>query len=197
MYERKLEEAKAAGGNAYASDYLHDISEDLFNSCSPYCVDVEKMRLRVHGMKVDKVQSLLTSLSDIEALSVTNSWSSSLVQHLKSYMSGAGLELPLQIVRAMADTWPADKYSYEDSMNTFAHLFEIGLAPGAAYLSINNGREKLLELAEPLYGTNRAVGVALYKVLESIGTRMWAFILANRGCFGRLSRCDIRAGDER
>jgi hypothetical protein len=193
LYERMLQDEKSVRSNTYVSGFFQDHNEELFNSCSPHCVDVEKMRLRVQGMKVDKVQSLLTGLPYSERISVTQFWTSALGQHIESYMSGAVRKVPLHIVRVLANTWPTVDYSYEDAVNAFAHLFESVRKPGAAHRFIDSSEESRRWI-EPLWNINRAVGDALYAILR--GIEFFQFILTDRGCFGRLVPCDVRVGDE-
>jgi hypothetical protein len=194
LYEQMPEDKKAVGSSTYASDFFQEYSEDLFNSCSPHCVDVEKMRLRVQGMKVDRVQISLTGVSDDERFGLAHFWSSTLGQHIETYMSGAGSKMPLRIVRAIAPWWPTTDYSYEDVLKAFAYLFEMGQGPETAHHFIDDSAEMTRELIKPLYDTNRAAGEALDDILDSVGMSIFTF--TDRGYFGRMVTCDVRAGDE-
>jgi hypothetical protein len=190
-YERMTEDAQAVGDNTYVPDF--DDSEELFNYCSRHCVDVEKMRLRVHGVKVDEVHSLLTSSSDDEIISVPHFWSSVLGQLIAPYMIGVSSKIPLQIVRAMAEWWPREEYRYEDALTAFACLFKFGQGAEAANRFIDDD-EETGELIRALWDDNHAAGDALAEIISNIDDS--TFILTDRRYFGRVRRSAIRAGDE-
>jgi hypothetical protein len=194
LYEGTLEDETAVGSNTYASGFSQNHSEESFNSCSPHCVDMEKMRLRVQGMKVDRVQSSLTGVYDDERFSLVHFWSSTLGQHIELYISDGDLKMPFQIVRAMAPSWPTGRYSCEDALKAFAYLFELRRKPGAAHGFIHSSDEATSGLLKLLHDTDQAAGKALDDIHDSVA--MSIFILTDRGCFGRMVSCDVRAGDE-
>jgi hypothetical protein len=194
LHERMSENEQAVEDNTYESDSFRDENEELFNRCSPHCVDAQKMRLRAHGMKLGKVQSLLKRAPDDEIASVAQFWSSALGQHIEPYMSGAGRKIPLQIIRTIAYIWGPNEYSYDDAVNALTHLFELGQKPETAHCLNNVNADETRVLISALRDENRAAGDALCGIFQCIN--LYTFILTDRGYFGRVRRSAIRAGDE-
>lgn len=166
----------------------------FYRKCAPHSVDMETMQLRVRGMKIDNVQKLFPWSSKLHAMTLEEFWLSTFGEHIQPHLSGEGPEMHLEILQAFVYPWSIKAYSYEDAVTVFAHLHEISRHPESADRVMGVGADHIRDLLETLQETNPAAHDAISEILTGLWRHMC--ILTDKGCFGRVPECNIRAGDE-
>jgi hypothetical protein len=173
---------------------------ELFTTCAMDSVDMTHMRLRVRGMKVGEVQTVLSlslyGVSSLDGMTVAQFWSSSLGQHIGSYFCREERQLPLEMVRALVYRWPNRNFNYKDAVLGFRWFYDCSTKPELADRHIGSHGQLIGALLAPL--RNHPNGDATINAISQIiiGFTRRKGILTDKDQFGLVPECNIRAGDE-
>ncbi|CAN9406321.1 unnamed protein product [Alternaria sp. RS040] len=171
---------------------------ELFTTCTPDSVDITNMRLRVRGMKVGEVQTVLSLPleSGNDGMTVAQFWSSSLGQHIGSYFCLEERQIPLGMVRALSVAWPNGNFNYEDAVSGLKWFYDCSTKPDLADQHIGAAGRLINALLAPL--RDHSNGDATINAISHIAGQIWARkgILTDKDQFGLVPECNIRAGDE-
>lgn len=178
------------------------LGQVLFTSCTPDAVDMTHMRLRIRGMKVGEVQTVLslppdeTGDDDWDGMTVAQFWSSSLGQHIGSYFCNEERQIPLGMVRALSHPWLNEYFSYEDAVFGFKRFYDCSTKPDLADQHVGEGGHLIDALLAPQ--GDRIVRGSAFSAITHIVAQLWGRkgILTDKDQFGLVSECNIRAGDE-
>lgn len=173
---------------------------ELFTTCATDSVDMTHMRLRVRGMKVGEVQTVLSlpfdGVGSFDGMTVAQFWSSSLGQHIGSYFCHEERQIPPEMVRALRNPRSKKDFDYEDAIFGLKWFYDCSTKPdladqhiGALGLTINALLAPLHD--HPNYG---AAANAVSHIIIELTRRKG--ILTDKDQFGLVSECNIRAGDE-
>ncbi|CAN9374598.1 unnamed protein product [Alternaria alternata] len=173
---------------------------ELFTTCATDSVDMTHMRLRVRGMKVGEVQTVLSlpfdGVGSFDGMTVAQFWSSSLGQHIGSYFCHEERQIPLEMVRALRNPRSKKDFDYEDAIFGLKWFYDCSTKPdladqhiGALGLTTNALLAPLHD--HPNYG---AAANAVSHIIIELTRRKG--ILTDKDQFGLVSECNIRAGDE-
>ncbi|CAN9460721.1 unnamed protein product [Alternaria alternata] len=175
--------------------------QKLFTTCAPDSVDMTHTRLRVRGMKVGEIRTvLLLPLDDDDdddhGMTVAQFWSSSLGQHIGSYFCLEERQIPLDMVRALVRAWSLEKFNYEDAVLGLKWFYDCSTRPDLADCHI--GWSGYLIDALPVPQRDHITCGAVVSVMTHIVTQLWRRkgILTDKDHFGLVPECNIRAGDE-
>jgi hypothetical protein len=175
--------------------------QKLFTTCAPDSVDMTHTRLRVRGMKVGEIRTvLLLPLDDDDdgghGMTVAQFWSSSLGQHIGSYFCLEERQIPLDMVRALVRAWSIEKFNYEDAVLGLKWFYDCSTKPDLADCHI--GWSGYLIDALPVPQRDHITCGAVVSVMTHIVTQLWRRkgILTDKDHFGLVPECNIRAGDE-
>ena len=171
---------------------------ELFTTCATDSVDMTHMRLRVRGMKVGEVQTVLSLPLErgIDGMTVAQFWSSSLGQHIGSYFCREERQIPLGMVRALSFSWPNENFNYEDAVSGLRWFYDCSTKPDLADQHIDEGGYLINALLAPL--RDHSNGDATINAISHIAGQLWGRkgILTDKDQFGLVPECNIRAGDE-
>lgn len=171
---------------------------ELFTTCASDSVDMTNMRLRVRGMKVGEVQTVLSLplINGSDGMTVAQFWSSSLGQHIGSYFCNEERQIPLGMVRALSFSWPNENFNYEDAVSGLRWFYDCSTKPDLADQHIGEGGHLINALLAPL--RNHPNGDATINVISHVVLQLGRRkgILTDKDQFGLIPECNIRAGDE-
>jgi hypothetical protein len=172
---------------------------ELFTTCAPDSVDMTHIRLRVRGVRVSEVLTVLSlplDGDDDRGMTVAQSWSSSLGQHIGRYFYREERQIPLGTVRAMVHPWPNENFDYEDAVAGFRWFYNCSTRPDLADHHIGVGGHLFVALLAPL--RDHLNGSAAVRAITHIVAQLWRrkCILTDKDHFGLVPECNIRAGDE-
>ncbi|RYN20117.1 hypothetical protein AA0112_g10859 [Alternaria arborescens] len=183
-----------------SSDEISATDHELFTTCAPDSVDITHMRLRVRGMKVGEVQTVLSvpleDDDDVSGMTVAQFWSSSLGQHIGSYFYPEEGQIPLGMARALGIWWPNEKFNYEDAVSGLKWFYDCSTRPDLADRHIGFFGQLIDALLAPLHDHRNygAVANAISQIFKRLFRRKC--ILTDKDQFGVIPECNIRAGDE-
>jgi len=171
---------------------------ELFTTCASDSVDMTNMRLRVRGMKVGEVQTVLSLPleSGNDGMTVAQFWSSRLAQHIGSYFCREERQIPLGMVRALSVAWPNENFNYEDAVFGLKWFYDCSTKPGLADQHIGAAGHLINALLAPLrdHNIHSAAVTAISHIIYELSERKC--ILTDKDQFGLVPKCNIRAGDE-
>jgi hypothetical protein len=171
---------------------------ELFTTCAPDSVDITNMRLRVRGMKVGEVQTVLSLPLErgTDGMTVAQFWSSSLGQHIGSYFCLEERQILLGMVRALSVAWPNGNFNHEDAVSGLKWFYDCSTRPDLADYHIGRGGHLIGALLAPL--RDHPNGDATINAISRIVAQLWhrKGILTDKDQFGLVPECNIRAGDE-
>ncbi|OAG15143.1 hypothetical protein CC77DRAFT_1044284 [Alternaria alternata] len=170
----------------------------LFTTCAPDSVDMTHMRLRVRGMKVGEIRTVLSLPIQrvADGMTVAQFWSSSLGQHIGSYLCREERQIPLGIVQALSRRWPNENFNYEDAVSGLMWFYDCSTRPDLADRRIGIVGQLIDALLAPLrdhINGSAAVRATTHIVLQ---LRQRKCILTGKDQFGLVPECNIRAEDE-
>ncbi|RYN19425.1 hypothetical protein AA0115_g10770 [Alternaria tenuissima] len=181
-------------------DKIFATDNELFTTCATDSVDMTHMRLRVRGMKVGEVQTVLSSSLDgvgsFDGLTVAQFWSSRLGQHIGSYFCREERQIPLGMVRALSFSWPNENFNYEDAVSGLRWFYDCSTKPDLADQHIDEGGYLINALLAPL--RDHSNGDATINAISHVALQLTGRngILTDKDQFGLVPECNIRAGDE-
>ncbi|RYN92048.1 hypothetical protein AA0119_g10272 [Alternaria tenuissima] len=170
----------------------------LFTTCAPDSVDMTHMRLRVRGMKVGEIRTVLSLPIQrvADGMTVAQFWSSSLGQHIGSYLCREERQIPLGIVQALSRRWPNENFNYEDAVSGLMWFYDCSTRPDLADRRIGIVGQLIDALLAPLrdhINGSAAVRATTHIVLQ---LRQRKCILTGKDQFGLVPECNISAEDE-
>jgi hypothetical protein len=179
--------------------FLTNLPDDeLFTTCASDSVDMTNMRLRVRGMKVGEVQTVLSLPleSGNDGMTVAQFWSSRLGQHIGSYFCREERQIPLGMVRALNNLWTNRDFNYEDAVFGLKWFYDCSTKPDLADHHIGTSGHLINALLAPL--RDHPIGDATINAISHIIVELFCRkgILTDKDQFGLVPECDIRAGDE-
>jgi hypothetical protein len=161
------------------------------------------MRLRVRGMKVGEVQTVLpVSLRDddddiVSGITVAQFWSSSLGQHIGLYICRKERQILLEVVRALVDRRHVNRnFTYKDAIFGLMCFYDCRTRADLADHGIGAYGHLTDTLLAPL--RDHLNGNAAVRAITHIVLHLWdrKCILTDKSQFGLVPECNIRAGDE-
>ncbi|CAN9440558.1 unnamed protein product [Alternaria alternata] len=156
------------------------------------------MRLRVRGMKVGKVETVLSLPVErgMDGVTAAQFWSSGLGQHIGLYFYHEERQIPLEMVRALSGWWPNDNFNYEDAVSGLKWFYNCSTKPDLADRHIGATGHLIDALLAPLLGhiIRGAAVSAITHIVAQLTYRKG--ILTDKDQFGLVPECNIRAGDE-
>jgi hypothetical protein len=200
--EDSSDEISATGKYAHnkrSVNFLTNLPDhELFTTCAPDSVDMTHMRLRVRGMKVGEIRTVLSLpiQSNFDGMTVAQFWSSGLGQHIGSYICREERQIPLGMVRALARRWPRKDFNYEDSVFGLKWFYDCSTRTDLADHHIGAVGHLIGALLAPQRDhiiRGAAVSAITHIVSELLGRKG---ILTDKDQFGLVPECNIRAGDE-
>ncbi|CAN9395397.1 unnamed protein product [Alternaria alternata] len=172
--------------------------QELFTTCAPDSVDITNMRLRVRGMKVGEIRTVLSLpiRNNSDGMTVAQFWSSGVGQHIGSYLCHEERQVPLGMVRALSNPWPNENFNYEDAVFGLRWLYDCSTKPDLADHSMGLGGHLIDALLAPLRDhLNRgAAATGISHIFVQLQDRKG--ILTDKDQFGLVPECNVRAGDE-
>jgi hypothetical protein len=170
----------------------------LFTTCAPDSVDMTHIRLRVRGMKVGEIQTVLSLplINDPDGITVAQFWSSNLGQHIGLNFRRKEQQIPLGMVRALVGYWPNENFSYEDAVLGLKWVYDWITRPDLADQHIGWAGQTINALLAllPDYSNHSAAITAISHIFKELYGRMC--ILTDKDQFGLVPHCNIRVGDE-
>jgi hypothetical protein len=200
--EDSSDEISATGKYAHnkrSVNFLTNLSDqELFTTCAPDSVDMTHMRLRVRGMKVGEIRTVLSLpiQSNSDGMTVAQFWSSSLGQHIGSYICREERQIPLTMIRALVYRWRSADFKYEDAVFGLKWFYDCSTRPDLADHHIGASGYLINALLAPLRdhpngdATINAISNIVFELTRRKG------ILTDKDKFGLVPECNIRAGDE-
>ncbi|CAN9465904.1 unnamed protein product [Alternaria alternata] len=180
------------------SDRISATDQELFTTCAPDSVDITNMRLRVRGMKVGEIRTVLSLpiRNNSDGMTVAQFWSSGVGQHIGSYLCHEERQVPLGMVRALSNPWPNENFNYEDAVFGLRWLYDCSTKPDLADHSMGLGGHLIDALLAPLRDhLNRgAAATGISHIFVQLQDRKG--ILTDKDQFGLVPECNVRAGDE-
>ena len=173
---------------------------ELFTTCATDSVDMTHMRLRVRGMKVGEVQTVLSlpfdGVGSFDGMTVAQFWSSSLGQHIGSYFCHEERQIPPEMVRALKNPELKKDFDYEDAIFGLKWFYDCSTKPDLADQHIGAGGHLINALLAPL--RDHSNGDATINAISHVALQLTGRngILTDKDQFGLVPECNIRAGDE-
>jgi hypothetical protein len=116
--------------DCWLKDTLHGLpygstGDHMYSHCNLRPIDISTMRLNVRGIKMDKSRELFYLEPNSGGITVMQSWTSPLVQHLQTYMTDNTADLPPHILRILSRKWEFGEASHEDFKSGFDYLQQL------------------------------------------------------------------------
>ncbi|CAO2653705.1 Nn.00g031160.m01.CDS01 [Neocucurbitaria sp. VM-36] len=159
--------------------------------CLPDSVLAVERRLRIRGLRIDRVRRSLTSSLDPFTMTIGQFWSSSLGIYLRVFAGFKVQNLPSQLYSILLDDSIEPHPTYDAMVSALSQFLSLAQDQRYAKRRIGIDGALIMDLLETFDEASR---VALDQILEVLYHDV--IFIAERGSLGLLGKCELSEGND-